>query len=564
MTKDIESTLRQLADQGVESIEYFHCDHFEPWRYGVAIDRVDEVLQYLEWSDELWYAKRMSLFYKPNISYLYFGDEKTSDILAVPGEKIGFRISSDTAIETAAHCMRKVAASQHEVQVHIHHEGFTLGDVTHDKKVRQWLDKFGTEDGDEARLDIAIKLHLKAIRLETGLPIEKWGFVHGNWALNGSDHQICRIKNEISILMANGCYGDFTFPAGRRHTNPTILETPYTCVPNKRDKGYDFPEAKPFPVSNPRARDVDRFFIWHSMNIHPHSCIDYVSKGVRQMFIDPDAVVVEWLRRSPIFDNGIYIKTDAHSMYKHYWDELHKPVPPLQWPAVQLAFGHLRDACEKLGIKFNLVTVNELHDRLMTGDVPVEIPCLLAQEQEGIVPKRPFILKTGAPVEAKIVNRSEDEIVALARKAGISNGGKELKPLAVEVVDLLGESKGVALVSNLWAQNVDPVDRAFAVEISHKIFTRFGSRSSSYRLGYAYFKGTGAERDLEKARKYFFGKCLDDYSPALFFRGAILIEQDDADGSKKRGMDMLKQASEEGDRRAIDWLSADDHGEKTP
>jgi len=126
-----------------------------------------------------------------------------------------------------------------------------------------------------------------------------------------------------------------------------------------------------------------------------------------------------------------------------------------------------------------------------------------------------------------------------------------LKELGAEIEQRHGGRLGVRLNEHF-------------VEISHKIFTRFGSRSSSYRLGYAYFKGTGAERDLEKARKYFFGKCLDDYSPALFFRGAILIEQDDADGSKKRGMDMLKQASEEGDRRAIDWLSADDHGEKTP
>ena len=44
---------------------------------------------------------------------------------------------------------------------------------------------------------------------------KKFGFIHGDWALNNSRKGgiYCGVDNEISILLKTGCYADFTFPS---------------------------------------------------------------------------------------------------------------------------------------------------------------------------------------------------------------------------------------------------------------------------------------------------------------------------------------------------------------
>ena len=53
---------------------------------------------------------------------------------------------------------------------------------------------------------------------------KKYGFIHGDWALDNSlKGKFCGVNNELMILKETGCYADFTFPAcGKSNigTNP--------------------------------------------------------------------------------------------------------------------------------------------------------------------------------------------------------------------------------------------------------------------------------------------------------------------------------------------------------
>ena len=62
----------------------------------------------------------------------------------------------------------------------------------------------------------------------------RFGFVHGNWALDNSrigpdGRDMCGVNDEISILMDIGCYADFTFPALTQTAQPSLVNKIYYC-----------------------------------------------------------------------------------------------------------------------------------------------------------------------------------------------------------------------------------------------------------------------------------------------------------------------------------------------
>ena len=92
--------------------------------------------------------------------------------------------------------------------------------------------------------------------------MRQWFFVHGLWALQGSDENVCRISDEIGILMREGCKGDFTFPAGRVTLYPKI-EIPYFCDAIDRIRGYDgSPSSNPEAALNNAQAAQNKFFVW--------------------------------------------------------------------------------------------------------------------------------------------------------------------------------------------------------------------------------------------------------------------------------------------------------------
>ena len=62
---------------------------------------------------------------------------------------------------------------------------------------------------------------------ENGLPVFRYAFIHGDWALDNSRTGFCGVNNEISILKETGCYADFTFPSYMFESQPQIINSIY-------------------------------------------------------------------------------------------------------------------------------------------------------------------------------------------------------------------------------------------------------------------------------------------------------------------------------------------------
>ncbi|MBU1043919.1 MAG: hypothetical protein KJ915_05920, partial [Candidatus Omnitrophica bacterium] len=74
----------------------------------------------------------------------------------------------------------------------------------------------------------------------------KYGFIHGNWALDNSrkDGRWCGVNNEIDILQETGCYADFTMPSAPNETQTTKINSLYYAIddpkrPKSHNKGVD-------------------------------------------------------------------------------------------------------------------------------------------------------------------------------------------------------------------------------------------------------------------------------------------------------------------------------------
>lgn len=89
-----------------------------------------------------------------------------------------------------------------EIELHLHHDHlkpFPDTSETLTRKITDTIDKYAA-------------LGIFGIDKKDGK--RKFGFIHGDWALDNSrGGKFCGINNELKILAKCGCYADFTFPA---------------------------------------------------------------------------------------------------------------------------------------------------------------------------------------------------------------------------------------------------------------------------------------------------------------------------------------------------------------
>lgn len=114
-----------------------------------------------------------------------------------------------------------------EVEVHLHHDQ-------------------DTSEGLTRRLE-DFKKHLRAHGLlgrERGTGAVRFGFVHGNWALDNSrpDGRWCGVNDELRVLSRCGCYADFTLPSAPDPTQTTTVNSIYYATddpekPKSHDRG---------------------------------------------------------------------------------------------------------------------------------------------------------------------------------------------------------------------------------------------------------------------------------------------------------------------------------------
>ena len=355
-----------LKQRDVSKVVWFHADHWEPWSAAVDDAGRRRVAAYAAQAASSPFARKMTLFYADAPNYARLGTSK-GETIAVPGDVVEFRIRPEAEAERAREAVREVLAlTDNEFQVHIHHEFLTDND--HD-----WSDlhrdiKANTDPAlEEKRLRLLIELSLAAQRLETGLPLDRWAFIHGCWALNGSDPTICKFANEIELLMEYGCWGDFSFPAGRQHCDPTILQQPYSVAPIVAIKGYNTEAAHPVAVDvGAGGLTPDRFLIWNSVAKSEMCSVDVYAPEDRARIGYRDRIFNAWMRECPVIDGVLYIKTHAHSMNGGYFRD--GATIPLLYPGVTALFELLRRTCDAAKVELSLATVNQVHRALTALD----------------------------------------------------------------------------------------------------------------------------------------------------------------------------------------------------
>jgi hypothetical protein len=110
-----------------------------------------------------------------------------------------------------------------ETEIHLHHDNDSaanLGRVLRESKDR--LAQHGLLSRDAAN----------EIR---------FGFIHGNWALDNShpQHRHCGVVNELKVLRDCGCYADFTLPSAPNRTQTRTINSLYYAKATDQPKSHD-------------------------------------------------------------------------------------------------------------------------------------------------------------------------------------------------------------------------------------------------------------------------------------------------------------------------------------
>jgi hypothetical protein len=73
----------------------------------------------------------------------------------------------------------------------------------------------------------------------------RFGFIHGNWALDNSDPngKNCGVSDEIGILRRLGCYADFTMPSAPHGSQTNTINSLYYAKDTPAPKSHNTGKA---------------------------------------------------------------------------------------------------------------------------------------------------------------------------------------------------------------------------------------------------------------------------------------------------------------------------------
>ncbi len=111
-----------------------------------------------------------------------------------------------------------------EIEIHLHHEDDTAAEL------REMLLACKTR--------LAGRHGLLPVDRHTGEI--KYGFVHGNWALDNSlpDGKHCGVDTELEVLRGTGCYADFTLPSAPSAAQVSTINRIYYAVEDGRPRSH--------------------------------------------------------------------------------------------------------------------------------------------------------------------------------------------------------------------------------------------------------------------------------------------------------------------------------------
>jgi hypothetical protein len=197
--------LRHSGRSPVTRIWVTIADHFEPW-WGRPADRtaLERVQRWVDRWPQIADRYRDETGRPPCYTFFY------------PEEQY-----HPAALDALSRLRRMNIA---DVEVHLHHDADSEDAFV--DRVGRFIERLHTNHG-------------LLRRDEQGI---RFGFIHGNWALDNSlpFGRACGLDNEITLLRRLGCYADFTLPAAPSPAQTRIVNTIYWATDDPaRPKSHD-------------------------------------------------------------------------------------------------------------------------------------------------------------------------------------------------------------------------------------------------------------------------------------------------------------------------------------
>lgn len=279
-------------------IIHMHAEHFEPFDTDQSGERIS--VKHVE----TWIKAALEAPFTPSI---FFSSQ-------------GIPLQNKKVISEEAEIIALLKDAGMDLHIHIHHPVDGLGDERLLKAVLQETKDRGFVSHND-----------------------KWAFVHGCWALQGSDRSICQIDNELSVLYQYGCRADMTFPPGRAWCRPDRVLAPYFAIPAAGPKAYDRPESDPILLSGlPPWEHEGRILIWNTAISMDKMSFDILATNS----IEPNSLCETWLNTCPDIEGTIYIKTHSHPLNPVYWPNSAKTVGPVANQQIHMLIDGLKRRCE--------------------------------------------------------------------------------------------------------------------------------------------------------------------------------------------------------------------------
>jgi hypothetical protein len=202
------SRLRDIADRERSTIKRVWvtiADHFEPWwrraDEQTALERVQRWVR--RWP--LIAARHADAASRPPCYTFFYPEEQYHP----------------AAIDALS---RLAGMNIADVEVHLHHDADSEGAFV--DRVGRFIERLHTR-------------HALLRRDDSGI---RFGFIHGNWALDNSlpGGRACGLNNEITLLRRLGCYADFTLPSAPSPAQTRIVNTIYWATDDPaRPRSHD-------------------------------------------------------------------------------------------------------------------------------------------------------------------------------------------------------------------------------------------------------------------------------------------------------------------------------------
>ncbi|MEI8340545.1 MAG: hypothetical protein WCH43_03290 [Verrucomicrobiota bacterium] len=199
----LRQTRKTRKTKGIRHLLLCVCDHFEPFHH---VKKEKAIARVELWGDE---------FPKLTKPFLDSGGGAPKHTFFYPIEQY----DEDILTPLAQLCR----ATGCEVEFHLHHNHDTAANL------RVTLDR-GKQD---------LLRHGLLSRDEKGQT--RYGFIHGNWALDNSHPrgEHCGVRNELQVLNETGCYADFTMPSAPGRTQTQTINSLYYARGTNEPKSHD-------------------------------------------------------------------------------------------------------------------------------------------------------------------------------------------------------------------------------------------------------------------------------------------------------------------------------------